>query len=171
MYSRHVCCVSADVPSFKELVVFQNVSFVINVSEIWEWRLLTSALHCSRPACQAEELEQTPSAKDRSSDNQGSTHLLSAPSHGSTETPAGGRGHTLHRMSPPQHPLSRPSGHPPRPFSGPSRGAGAASGSAGGGEGGMGALLGVASQLRPPRVSLFNSRGRISRSFRIWRTH
>jgi len=63
----------------------------------------------------------------------------------------------LHRMSPPQHPLIRPSGHPPRPFSGPSRGAGAASGGAGGGEGGMGALLGVASQLRPPRV---RSRGR-----------
>lgn len=67
----------------------------------------------------------------------------------------------LHRMSPPQNPLPRPPGHPPRPFAGPSRGAGASHGSAGNGEGGMGALLGVASQLRPPRVSFRQTSGRV----------
>lgn len=105
-------------------------------------------------AFQAEELEQ-PAANDRS-EKRGTSNQNSATPHGSTEATGGGRGHMLHRMSPPQHPLPRPPGHPPRPFAGPSRGAGATSGGGGGGvgEGGMGALLGVASQLRPPRVSL-----------------
>lgn len=105
--------------------------------------------HRSR-AFQAEELEQ-PATDDRS-EKQGTSNPNSTAPHGSTEATGGGRGHMMHRMSPPQHPLPRPPGHPPRPFAGPSRGAGAGSGGAGVGEGGMGALLGVASQLRPPRV-------------------
>eukprot|EP00752_Nemacystus_decipiens_P017504 g15692.t1 len=101
-------------------------------------------------AVKAEELEQPPS--DDRSDKQGTSNPNSTAPHGSTEATGGGRGHILHRMSPPQHPLPRPPGHPPRPFAGPSRGTGAASSGAGVGEGGMGALLGVASQLRPPRI-------------------
>ncbi|CAM9120107.1 unnamed protein product [Ectocarpus sp. 8 AP-2014] len=98
-----------------------------------------------------EELEQPATTKERS-EKQDHSHLL-AP-HGSAEAPAGGRGqsHMLHRMSPPQHPHSRLPGHPPRPFAGPSRSTGAGPGGAGVGDGGMGALLGVASQLRPPRI-------------------
>lgn len=145
-FTTGVSSMHAEVISFGRLVIFPTRRSLFGNGDV------SRTLHCLRSAYQAEELEQASSAKDRSSDNQGSTHLHAAPSHGSTETPAGGRGQMLHRMSPPQHPLSRPSGHPPRPFSGPSRGAGAASGGAGGGEGGMGALLGVASQLRPPRV-------------------
>eukprot|EP00903_Cladosiphon_okamuranus_P017132 g15781.t3 len=101
-------------------------------------------------AVKAEELEQP--ATDDPLEKQGTSNQDSAAPHGSTEARGGGRGHMLHRMSPPQHPLPRPPGHPPRPFAGPRGGAGAASGGAGVGEGGMGALLGVASQLRPPRI-------------------
>lgn len=65
-----------------------------------------------------------------------------------------GRSHMTQRMPPPQHPLPRASGHPPRPFVGSNNRGGAVSTGSTSGEGGMGALLGVASQLRPPRVSL-----------------
>lgn len=112
-------------------------------------------------AIQAEELEQAPMSKDHS-EKQGRSHghlqgARAAPSHGSADAPAAGRGHSHlpHRMAPPQHPLPRPTGHPPRPFVGAStRAAGSAPTVPGVGEGGMGALLGQASQLRPPRVSL-----------------
>lgn len=110
-------------------------------------------------AIQAEELEQTPMSKDQSEkQNRSHGHLQgarAAASHGSADAPAAGRGHSHlpHRMAPPQHPLPRPTGHPPRPFVGASNRPGAAPAVPGVGEGGMGALLGLASQLRPPRVS------------------
>lgn len=111
----------------------------------------------------AEELEQAPMSKDQS-EKQGRSHghvqgARAAASHGSADAPAAGRGHSHlpHRMAPPQHPLPRPTGHPPRPFVGASNRPGAAPAVPGVGEGGMGALLGVASQLRPPRIDTNSS--------------
>lgn len=98
-------------------------------------------------------------SEDRA-DEQGRSHARlqtarGVEQHGGPEASAAGRGHShmSHRMAPPQHPLPRSAGHPPRPFAGASNRGGAGPGGAGVAEGGMGALLGVASQLRPPRVS------------------
>lgn len=80
-----------------------------------------------------------------SPDKQSCSHA----SHSSTDRPACERehSHVSHRMAPPQHPH-------PRPFVASSmRGTASGAGAPGSGEGGMGALLGRASQLRPPRVS------------------
>lgn len=78
--------------------------------------------------------------------------------HNTAESAAGrDHSHMAHRMPPPQHPLPRASGHPPRPFVGSNNRGGAVSGGSTSGEGGMGALLGVASQLRPPRVRLMGT--------------
>lgn len=109
---------------------------------------------------QAEQLDPAPIAEDIS-EKQGRSHTRLQQSahavapHDSSEAPGAGRGHSQipQRMAPPQHPLPRPTGHPPRPFAGASSRAGPGPGGPGLGEGGMGALLGVASQLRPPRVS------------------
>lgn len=134
---------------------FSRMITILRHFEYGEMSLTRPPTLRSQYASQAEELEQQASATDRL-EKQGHSHMHAPAPHGSTEAPAGGRGHShmLHRMSPPKHPLPRPPGHPPRPFAASRRDAGAGSNGSGMGDGGMGALLGVASQLRPPRVSI-----------------
>lgn len=107
---------------------------------------------------QAEELEKTQVTNGQSEEQPRTHQRLQAsramPQHTGGDASAAGRGnsHASQRMAPPQNPLSRPTGHPPRPFVGCSM-RGSPPNTQASGEGGMGALLGGASQLRPPRVS------------------